>query len=74
MDIAPIDDRLARAAMKARIDYGQGFGRRGGLNFGDCFAYALAQQHSAPLLYVGNDFGLTDIRSALSPVSRESRA
>lgn len=65
IDIAPVDDRLARAAMKARIDYGQGFGTRGGLNFGDCFAYALAKQHSVPLLYVGDDFGLTDIRSAL---------
>ena len=37
-----------------------------GLNFGDCFAYALARQHSAPLLYVGNDFVLTDIQSALA--------
>ncbi|WP_018291647.1 type II toxin-antitoxin system VapC family toxin [Verrucomicrobium sp. 3C] len=66
IDIAPVDDRLARAAMKARIDYGRGFGTRGGLNFGDCFVYALAKQHSAPLLYVGNDFDLTDIRLALS--------
>jgi ribonuclease VapC len=65
IDIAPVDHRLARAAMKARIDYGQGSGTRGGLNFGDCFAYALAKQHSAPLLYIGDDFGLTDIRSAL---------
>jgi ribonuclease VapC len=38
IDIAPVDDRQARAAMKAKIDYGQGFGTRGGLNFGDCFA------------------------------------
>ena len=63
--IAPVDDRLARAAMKARVEYGQGFGTGGGLNFGDCFAYALARQHDAPLLYVGNDFARTDIRSAL---------
>jgi len=63
--IAPVDDRLARAALKARIEFGQGFGTRGGLNFGDCFAYALARQHDAPLLYVGNDFARTDIRSAL---------
>lgn len=63
--IAPVDDRLARAALKARIDYGQGVGTRGGLNFGDCFAYALAKQHAAPLLYIGNDFSVTDIRSAL---------
>jgi len=69
IDIAPVDDRLARTAMKARIEYGQGFGTRGGLNFGDCFAYALAKQHSAPLLYTGNDFGLTDIRSALEAPS-----
>jgi ribonuclease VapC len=64
--IAPVDDSLARAAMRARVDYGKGFGTRGGLNFGDCFAYALAKRHSAPLLYVGDDFALTDVRSALS--------
>lgn len=64
--IAPTDADLARAAMKARLDYGKGFGTRGGLNFGDCFAYALAKRHSAPLLYVGDDFALTDIQSALS--------
>jgi ribonuclease VapC len=64
--IAPTDENLARAAMRARLDYGKGFGTRGGLNFGDCFAYALAKRHSAPLLYVGDDFGLTDVQSALS--------
>jgi len=66
IDIASVDDRLARAAMTARVEYGQGFGTRGGLNFGDCFAYALAKQHSAPLLYVGTDFALTDVQSALT--------
>lgn len=66
IEIAPVDDRMARAAMKARIDYGQGFGTRGGLNFGDCFAYALAKQQSASLLYVGNDFALTDVEAALA--------
>ena len=64
--IAPTDESLARAAMRARLDYGKGFGTRGGLNFGDCFAYALAKRHSAPLLYVGDDFALTDVQSALS--------
>ncbi|PJR13480.1 type II toxin-antitoxin system VapC family toxin [Sinorhizobium meliloti] len=64
--IAPIDDNLARAAMRARLDYGKGFGPRGGLNFGDCFAYALAKRHSAPLLYVGHDFALTDVQSGLA--------
>lgn len=36
-----------------------------GLNFGDCFAYVLAKEYSCPLLYVGDDFARTDIRSAL---------
>lgn len=36
-----------------------------GLNFGDCFAYEVAKEHACPLLYVGNDFALTDIESAL---------
>lgn len=66
ISIAPIDENLARAAMRARVDYGKGFGTRGGLNFGDCFAYALAKRHSAPLLYVGDDFALTDVQPALS--------
>ncbi len=63
--IASIDENLAHAAMKARLQYSKGFGMRGGLNFGDCFAYALAKRHSAPLLYVGDDFALTDVQSAL---------
>ena len=63
--IASIDENLAHAAMKARLQYGKGFGMRGGLNFGDCFAYTLAKRHSAPLLYVGDDFALTDVQSAL---------
>jgi ribonuclease VapC len=66
ISIAAADESLARAAMRARLDYGKGFGTRGGLNFGDCFAYALAKRHSAPLLYVGDDFALTDVQSALS--------
>jgi len=66
IDIAPLDERLARLAMTARLDYGKGFGTRGGLSFGDCFAYALAKRHSAPLLYVGDDFALTDVQSALA--------
>lgn len=35
------------------------------LNFGDCFAYALAKENSCPLLFVGDDFSRTDIQSAL---------
>lgn len=64
--IAPIDEHLARLALDARLNFGRGFGTRSGLNFGDCFAYALAKRHSAPLLFVGNEFSLTDIEPALA--------
>lgn len=68
IEIAPLDDATARTALSARLAFGKGFATRGGLNFGDCFAYALAKQRSTPLLYVGDDFGLTDIASALGPL------
>lgn len=35
------------------------------LNYGDCFSYALAKSYDLPLLYKGNDFSQTDIRSVL---------
>lgn len=35
------------------------------LNLGDCFAYDLAKEHNCPLLFVGDDFAKTDIKSAL---------
>lgn len=65
IDVAPVDAAQARLALGARIRYGRGFGTRGGLNFGDCFAYALAKTLRAPLLYVGSDFAHTDVESAL---------
>ena len=39
------------------------------LNFGDRFAYATAKEFDCPLLYVGNDFAQTDVRTALVPSS-----
>ena len=36
-----------------------------GLNFGDCFAYEIAEHHSCPLLFVGDDFAQTDLASVL---------
>lgn len=41
--------------------FGRGGGHGAKLNYGNCFAYALARQTSEPLLFVGNDFGQTDI-------------
>ena len=64
--IAPITADLARRALHARIRFGKGFGHRARLNFGDCFAYALAVALDAPLLFIGDDFPYTDIRSALN--------
>lgn len=38
-----------------------------GLDFGDCFGYALAEQRGCPLLHVGQDFAMTTVASALQP-------
>jgi len=54
-------------ALEAYLRYGRGV-HRAALNFGDCFAYALAKQLDAPLLYKGNEFALTDVRPALQPM------
>jgi ribonuclease VapC len=66
IEIAAVTPELARDALKARIKFGKGFGQKRGLNFGDSFAYALARSHDAPLLFVGDDFSRTDIKSALA--------
>jgi ribonuclease VapC len=65
VELAPFDERQARLALDARIRYGQGMGHGGKLNLGDCFSYALAKSLDAPLLYIGDDFPTTDIKSAL---------
>ncbi|MGH3980307.1 MAG: type II toxin-antitoxin system VapC family toxin [Pseudonocardiaceae bacterium] len=49
---------IARAAYR---DFGKGSGHPAQLNFGDCFAYALAKSTGEPLLFKGDDFGRTDI-------------
>ncbi|MGH1574027.1 type II toxin-antitoxin system VapC family toxin [Methylobacterium sp. P31] len=53
------------AALAAHARYGKGR-HPARLNLGDCLAYACAQVHGVPLLYVGDDFPQTDIRSALA--------
>jgi len=63
--IEPVTERQARVAREAYRDYGKGSGHAAGLNFGDCFAYALARDLGEPLLYKGADFAETDIRPAL---------
>jgi len=66
IELAPTDATQARLALRARISYGRGMGHGGALNFGDTFSYALAKALDAPLLFVGNDFAGTDVKSALT--------
>jgi ribonuclease VapC len=63
--IEPVTPEQARIARQAYRYYGRGSGHPANLNFGDCFAYALARDKGEPLLYKGDDFVHTDIRSAL---------
>lgn len=65
VQILPVDRDLAQVAADAFALYGKGR-HPAGLNYGDCFGYALAKSRRAPLLYKGGDFALTDIESALS--------
>lgn len=63
--IVPLTDTRARAAAAAYRRWGKGF-HSAKLNLGDSFAYALAVEHTCPLLFVGDDFARTDIVSALA--------
>jgi ribonuclease VapC len=65
VEIVPVSAEQARIAREAYRDFGKGSGHPAGLNFGDCFAYALARERNEPLLYKGDDFVHTDIQSAL---------
>lgn len=56
---------FARRAAAAYERFGKG-AHSASLNYGDCFSYAVAEMHDCPLLYIGNDFAQTDIRSALA--------
>ena len=62
--IEPVTVEHAHLARQAFHDFGKGR-HPAGLNFGDCFAYALAKHTGEPLLFKGNDFRETDIVSAL---------
>jgi ribonuclease VapC len=61
--IRPFDERQLRIARDAAVTYGKGR-HKAGLNFGDCFAYALAKAEGLPLLCTGNDFPHTDVKIA----------
>ena len=65
IEIEPVTERQAQIAREACRDFGKGRGNSARLNFGDCFSYALAKNLDEPLLFVGDDFAKTDVRSAL---------
>jgi ribonuclease VapC len=64
--IEPVTEEHARTAREAYRDFGKGSGHPARLNFGDCFAYALAVTSDEPLLFKGDDFIHTDVRPALT--------
>ena len=63
IDVVPVTVAHAQAARRAWRRFGKG-NHPAGLNYGDCFAYALAEASGEPLLFKGGDFALTDIEAA----------
>lgn len=61
--VESVSPHQAKIAREAYRDFGKGR-HKAGLNFGDCFAYALAKDKSEPLLFKGDDFRHTDVEPA----------
>jgi ribonuclease VapC len=64
IEIVPVDQNQVEVARGGWRRFGKDR-NRAGLNYGDCFAYALAKSRQLPLLFIGRDFTLTDIEPAL---------
>lgn len=60
INLEPVTPGQADVAFQAWLDYGKGR-HPSGLNYGDCFSYALARDKGEPLLFKGDDFSKTDI-------------
>jgi ribonuclease VapC len=69
IDLVAVDSEQAHMARRAFTRFGKGR-HRSGLNYGDCFSYALAMVVGEPLLFKGDDFGHTDVE----PVDFSSRS
>ena len=65
-EIVPFTYEHALLALAAYRRYGKGSGHPAGLNFGDCFTYALAKLRDEPVLFKGNDFSHTDLQIAVT--------
>ena len=66
IEVMAVDPAQARMARRAFVDFGKGR-HPAGLNYGDCFTYALARQLGEPLLCKGDDFAQTDLDLVLPP-------
>lgn len=66
IEIVAVDPHQIEIARRAWRNFGKGR-HPAGLNFGDCFAYALAKARDLPLLFLGNDFSQTDIAAMPLP-------
>lgn len=66
IELRAFDTQQAQLAFEAYQRFGKGSGHKAQLNLGDCPAYALAISLDRPLLYKGDDFRHTDVRSALA--------
>jgi ribonuclease VapC len=63
--VESVTSQHAQLALEAYASYGKGQKSAAGLNYGDCFSYALAKATGLPLLFKGRDFSGTDISSVL---------
>lgn len=64
LEIAPVTESTAWIASGAYMRWGKGY-HPAGLNYGDCFSYALARERDWPLLFIGDDFSKTDVKRVL---------
>jgi ribonuclease VapC len=65
IEVVPVTAEQVSLGRAAYRDFGRGSGHRARLNFGDCFAYALARETGEPLLFKGDDFTQTGVTEAL---------
>lgn len=64
LEVVPLSDDQAKLAIEAFRHFGKGR-HPAGLNYGDCFSYALSKATGEPLLFKGGDFSQTDIKRAV---------
>ena len=71
--VVPFSREMADIASRAFATFGKASGHPARLNFGDCMAYAVSAAMRAPLLFKGEDFGLTDVMSHPASIKSQRR-